>query len=346
MVRYTGQDLGKQPKIAVISNDAIGNFVIVTPLIQMLRQKWPDAHILFCNGSRTKELGSHFSLVDRFYELYGTPPHLIAFDLLSFRRGRDFELVINVEQGPVARVAAAILAGDDGYVVGPCAGRDSRESLPFQADERGALWEDKDWKSEDTPKRYPFLKTGWIGEIFCRSCYLTGDIPPYSVPFAIPDIHVPEVLISTAASLPEKLWPIEKWMRLLEHLKERNVTVGLLGAPPKVQGAHWKGADEEEQLVTSGLVIDLRGKLTMPQVGGALAITRTVVTIDNGILHLACAAEAPTVGLFRHGIHRLWAPPNQHLEVLTSGSENIPVSEISFELVRDITDVCLQNNPK
>jgi ADP-heptose:LPS heptosyltransferase len=150
------------------------------------------------------------------------------------------------------------------------------------------------------------------------------------VPTADPGREIPDLLIATAASLPEKLWPIEKWIEVLKGFKG---SIGLLGAKPSEQGKHWKGADEEAKLLDIG-VQDLRGTFTLPQVVGALANTRAVLTIDNGILHLATAAGTHTVGLFRHGIHRLWAPPFDNLQVLTPG-EGREVWEIEVEAVQE-----------
>jgi ADP-heptose:LPS heptosyltransferase len=35
---------------------------------------------------------------------------------------------------------------------------------------------------------------------------------------------------------------------------------------------------------------------------------KAVLTLDNGIMHLAATTGTPVVALFRHGIHRLWKP--------------------------------------
>lgn len=68
--------------------------------------------------------------------------------------------------------------------------------------------------------------------------------------------------------------------------------------------------------------------MTLPQVVGAIEGARLVVSIDNGIVHLACATDTPVVGLYRHGIHRLWAPPSANVRIVEPGSggrvEQIP----------------------
>jgi ADP-heptose:LPS heptosyltransferase len=56
------------------------------------------------------------------------------------------------------------------------------------------------------------------------------------------------------------------------------------------------------------------------------------VTLDNGILHLASAGEAPVVGLFRHGIHWLWCPHRPGLQAVVAepggAVGDIPVSRV------------------
>jgi heptosyltransferase-1 len=187
--------------------------------------------------------------------------------------------------------------------------------------------------------RYPFLATPFIGEIFVRLAYIdpienaewAGGIPSYLFPSSPPSIDVPDTLIATGASLPEKLWPAEKWESTAKRLRDAGLRVGLLGAPPKRQREFYHSDDGDERLVRGGLCDDLRGRLSLPEVVGALERAKLVVTLDNGILHFAAASNRPTVGLFRRDISRLWAPPNPNLIVLTPRDgpvAMIPESEV------------------
>lgn len=330
MKRYRGEDLPENPRIAVIANDALGNFVAATPLLQMLRYKWDPCHIFYIGGTRTAELQSASDLFEDTFALHGFPWRK-SVEMLTERR--PYDLIVNMEQQLIARACVPVLADEDSFVVGPAMNFDGRGELPYADDEVGRLAADKNWLAEDTPQRHSFLDSGFIGEIFCRLCYLDGPVPTYKVPSADPETDIPDLLIATAASLPEKLWPIEKWLEQVREIKSKGIRIGLLGAKPSEQGKHWKGADEEEKLIEVG-VEDLRGLFTLPQVVGALERARAVLTIDNGILHLATAAGTPTVGLFRHGIHRLWAPPFANLAVLTPG-EGREVAEIEASKVRE-----------
>ncbi len=302
MRRYAGEPIAKGGRIAVVANDALGNFVIATPLLQMLREAHTPAKLDFFGGRRTAELQNASDLIDNAYELHGPSP---TEALSQIQTLEPYDLVVNVESGPLAQVAASLLAGDQGSVVGPCAGPGGRGALEFASDLQGQLAADLDWMRPDLLSVYPFLQTPWIGEIFCRLAYLEGSVPAYRVPSVEPSRPIPDVLIATAASGSDKLW--FGWAEVLELLRTRGTSVGLLGAPPAAQKAFWKGDETEANLVNEGLVEDLRGVFTLPAVVGALGAAKAVLTLDNGIMHLAAATPTPTVALFRSGIRRLWA---------------------------------------
>jgi heptosyltransferase III len=327
VIRYEGRGVRPGGRIALVTNDAIGNFVVVTPLLQMLRSQLAPLAIDYYGGTRTLEFQQASDLFEWSYPLHHSPEE----ESLRVIHGRKpYDLVVNVETSDFAKRMTEALCSEGTYVCGPCSQKGV--DLPHPPDASGRLLDDKEWISESVTQRHPILKSPFIGEIFCRAAYLDGPLPPYRVPSAAPDRELPDMLIAMSASLPEKLWPVGKWKWVLEQLTNRGASVGLLGAKPSSQMEHWKGASDEQTLVDLGLVTDLRGALTLPQVVGALGRVRAVFTLDNGILHLATAAGTPTVGLFRHGIHRLWAPPYLNLTVLTPGGGN-QVSDIEEKTV-------------
>lgn len=315
-----------QPKkIALISNDALGNYAAINPLAQMLKSTWPAAELSYFSGSRVGFISERTPLFDHFYPVLGEGPRFFGHFT------EKFNLVINVENTAMAKSLATFLCADEGFLIGPCVAPDGRGDLPFESGWRGELWEDKEWISPDIHKKYEAIHTGFIGELFARLAYQSGPIPQYQMPKEDPG-EVPDVLMATAASLDSKLWPIENWIRLVKKIADRGLTVGLIGAKPSDQGKFWKGASDEDRLVTESPIEDLRGVFSLTQVVGALDKANFVVTLDNGILHFACSTQTPTIGIFRNGIHRLWAPPVPNLVVVEPGPGR-KVSEISVEEV-------------
>ncbi len=343
MDRYLGQPLPSSPKIALMANDALGNFAICTPLAQALKAQHPGARVDFYGGERTAELeaASVGSLFEWRTSVHGRRfPEAVADAMLRSSEIGGYDLVFNIEAG-IANKALASILGTRSLICGPCLSPDSRGDWEYPSDARGDLWRDKNWSDDDIRQRFPFLHTSFIGEFFVRLAYLepvegagwVGGIPRYLFPSQSPSVEVPSVLISTGATLLEKLWPVSKWRELLTWIAERGTMIGLLGAPPKRQAEFYHSSYDEQALVDEGLVVDLRGKLTLPEVIGATKQAKLVVTIDNGILHFAAAHDTPTVGLFRRDIVRLWAPPNPNLRSLvpTDGA----VSSIAVSTVID-----------
>ena len=249
MRRYAGEELAPGSRIAVVANDAIGNYVVSTPLLQMLRSRWKPSAIHYYSGSRTQELWMEDSNIDWGFPLYGSEPNFSVLNAFAEIGQERYDLVINLEWTTWAKSFTAVISSLNTYVCGPCLGSDGRSDLPFPDDMQGKLWTDQEWISASLPLHYPILESGFIGEIFARLAYLLGAVPEYSVPRQDVNGEIPDVIISAAASLPEKLWPIENWLDLLQRCKSAGRSVGLVGAKPTAQSILWKGASDEEQLV-------------------------------------------------------------------------------------------------
>lgn len=332
MERWSNEPLPPAPRIAVIANDAIGNFVIATSMAVMLRRRFPSARLELWSGSRVRELVGPGCVFDALHEFLREPEETVR---ARAAQSSSLDLVINIEDSEQARVLPRLLCGAATRVCGPAL-TESGESLAWPDDDRGALWADRAWTSLDVQARHPFLQSPYIGEFFCRLAYLEGDVPQAQVRQEQWDGEQPDVLIAMSASLPEKIWSNEGWVSALEGLRDRGLSVGLVGAAPGAQKAHWLGVDAEDDVVKRGLAVDLRGALRLPQVVSAMMRARLVLTLDNGIMHLAATTPVPVVALFRHGIHRLWKPSWGHVDGVVAG-QGKPVATIT---AAEVTAAC------
>lgn len=326
-----------------MANDALGNFAICTPIARAFQSLYPGLTLDFYGGTRTEELEVPLVGPDGLFSwrcsAHGAEPsEVFAKGLARAHELGGYDLVLNIEAGGLNRALAAAI-GSGAHVCGPCLSPDGRKEWNYPDDSRGDLWRDKEWVSPELVARYPFLQTGFIAEVFLRLAYVEplpdgewpGGVPKYLFPREAPAIPVPDVLIATGGTLPSKLWPKENWIELATRLIAAGVSVGLLGAPPRRQAAFYHSASDEDALVEAALVADLRGKLTLPQVVGAVAACRLLVTIDNGILHFGSAFDVPTVGLYRPEVQRLWAPPNPNLTKVCP--EGGTVADLPFDAV-------------
>ena len=317
MERFAGQSLGERPHLAVLFADKLGGFVVATPLLRGLKEKYQGCVLDYFGGDRTAELEAACPYIDSRFSIYGPgdPLRRVA-EYVAEREATHgpYDLAINLDFHPVNATVVAMLRPR--YVVGRCYTPDARQELPFLGDPVDALHHEV-WSSSDLLVRYRgVLSSSYIGEIFCRLARVETDFARTEVPTAPPGLPVSEVLIATGATRKAKLWPEAAWERLIRLLDERGLSVGLLGGTPAAQRQHYRSADADEYLLANTSLIDLRGKLTLPQVAGALEEAVACVTVDNGIMHLAYSVGTPTVALFGASPWRVWAPKLRHLAVV------------------------------
>ena len=317
MERFTDQPLRPRPHIAVLFYDSIGDFVVVTPLLRGLSEKYPGCVVDYFGGERTRELEQASSLVNSRYSLFGAPGALS--ELPSYIAGRvaaagPYDLAINCEAHPAARLASQFLAPR--YVVGPAFADDLRGELPYPSSRVDALHSEA-WNAADLLDRYgDVLQSQYIAEILCRLARVETNFARTEVPIVDPGEPVPDVLIATGGNRSAKLWPLPYWRQVVDWCTRRGLSVGLLGSVPAQQARFYHSVDAESALLEQTALVDLRGRFSLPAVAGALRQARVCVSIDNGIMHMAAAAGAPTVAIFGGSPWRLWAPRAPQVQVL------------------------------
>jgi ADP-heptose:LPS heptosyltransferase len=320
--RFEDQPLREHPHLAVLFADKLGGFVCATPLLRGLKEKYPSATLDYFGGERTAELEAACAYVDARYSLYGRPGALRELpDFLAEREAAagPYDLAINLDFNPLNAVAASMLAPR--YVVGRCYEAEGRRELPLGTSKIDRIVDPQtNWTGESFLATYgDVVQSNFIGEIFCRLARVETDFHRVEVGTAPPPVAVPDVLIGTGATRATKLWPKAHWRDLIDRCTAAGLSVGLLGAPPKLQAAAYGSASDEDELIRATALIDLRGTLTLPEVAGALAMARGCVSVDAGIFHLANAVGTPTVVLFGSSPWELWSPslPTFHVVLPT-----------------------------
>jgi heptosyltransferase III len=299
---YDGQDLGSRPHVAVIFSDQIGDFVVSTPLLRGLRERYPGIVLDYLGGEKTRPLEEASPLIDARFSLIGPPDSLAELPNFVAERvaiAGPYDLAICLEAHP--RAAAAWRALEPRFVV----------AADLHANGHvDRLWADV-WNRPGLRQDYPELGSQYIGEIFCRLARVETEYTRPSVPTAPTPIEVPDVLVATGTrgSRSARLWPASYWGQLIASLHAAGWQTGLLGAPP--------GAVEpiDEAVLAAGTT-DLRGRFTLPEVAGAMQGARLVVSVDNGLMHLGVAAGARTVALFGASPRLIWTPPVDYLTIL------------------------------
>jgi len=79
--------------------------------------------------------------------------------------------------------------------------------------------------------------------------------------------------------------------------------------------------DSLRHLVLKGRLIDLVGRTDLLTAHACLKRARLFIGNDSGLMHLAAAAGAPTLGLFGPSDERLYAPWGEHARVVRGPRE-------------------------
>lgn len=153
---------------------------------------------------------------------------------------------------------------------------------------------------EDDPPA-PFLYTS--DEIEARAAELLGEGGAI-------------LAMGPAANWLGKTWPIERFARVaIELLDGGGPMAGgrlmVLGGPDDT-----RYVEPLIRALPRARVIDLTGQVDLLTAYAALKRARLFVGNDSGLMHLAAAAGAPTIGLFGPSDDRLYAPWGPHTRVV------------------------------
>jgi len=118
----------------------------------------------------------------------------------------------------------------------------------------------------------------------------------------------PILAIGPTANWQGKVWPAERFVEVIERLTAEDGTMP--GAPVAVFG----GPDERLQAnpvlraIPKERRIDLVGKIDLPTAAAILSRAGIYIGNDSGLMHMAAAVGAPTLGLFGPSKDELYRP--------------------------------------
>ena len=131
----------------------------------------------------------------------------------------------------------------------------------------------------------------------------------------------PVIGLGPTANWPPKIWPSERFAALFRAL--------LAGPLPGAVPAVFAGPGAEEAATAAKLLaalpdaIDLVGRLSLPEAAACLARCALFVGNDSGLMHLAAAAGAPTLGLFGPTPAQEYAPSGPRAAAVLSASDRM-----------------------
>ncbi len=276
-----------EPKaILLIRLSAIGDIILTTPLIRVLRKRFPSARIDFITKAKYADLLRFHPALSQIYEF---PDHGGFAELKTARRwiaAQGYDVILDLHRnlrsyvltwrqlrGPIPRMSKyafrrflLVKFGINRY----------REVVPVYRrylNVAGHLGVGDDGRGSEI-----FIPRDVLQRINAR---LRESALPEGRFFAL----------APGAGFATKRWPIEYFIDLGRNLSKNNRVFCILGAQQDR-----RLADQIRQVLPEAL--DFTGRLTLLESAAVLSQARALITNDTGLMHMAEAVKTPVVALF------------------------------------------------
>jgi ADP-heptose:LPS heptosyltransferase len=295
----SGQPTLHPRRILGIKSYGLGNIVMLLPVLQSLRQAFPDAEVDFLTFEENRTLLERSGLVSHAIGIDMTNRWTVLASLVAaFRtiRARRYDVVLDFEQFIKLSAIVAYLSG-------------APHRVGFNTDGQRRAWL--------YTTRVVYTDSDHMSRIFMRILRGIGvSAAPSTVHIATTpgeESRVEELLRAAGVmpgqypliavhvgsgpnfyQIPLKRWPVENFARLCDALAERHdATIVLTGKGP-----------EERALIDQALglmrrpAIDLCDQLSVLELVALLERCHFAVANDTSVMHLAAAIGTPVVAFF------------------------------------------------
>lgn len=321
--RYGGEELGPAPRIAVLGSTKLGNFIVTTPLLRGLKERWPEARIDFFGSPVNRAFEVACPWIDWRTDVFPMREGRLAEVAAAIdarTEDRPYDLAINCDGFNPYTTTLVTLTGAR-YLAGNALGPNLSDRLETGDHPWQRILDEPDWTTPEFLERYEgHLTSNYIGELFCRMAFVETDFFDIRLESAEPPFDVPDVLIHANATRSAKFWPADRWEAFLDGCRDRELGVGIVGVLPKPGRETDPGYVLEARLAEHEVVEDLRGRTSPIQLAGAMKAARVCVSVDSGPLHVAAAVGCPTVAIFGNDDDAvgasplaLWMPRGDHV---------------------------------
>jgi 3-deoxy-D-manno-octulosonic-acid transferase/heptosyltransferase-1 len=292
----------KDPKsILIIKLSAIGDVIHTLPLLEVLRENFPDARIDWVVEEASSQIIDGHQAIDHVIVshrnswqeqlLRGRESFAVLKEIREFLRelrSEAYDLVIDLQGLFKSAILVGLSRGKK--KIGPIWGREGSRlfltEIPFHVE-------------ADTHAVEKYLKVAEY--LKCGMTSWKGDIPireadKNTIDRVLHDNRVEEkslVAINPMAKWTTKLWESEKFAALANRLqKELSCKVVFTGSRQDLQGLDKITQRMEEK------PLNLTGETHLKELAYLYSRCQLLVTTDTGPMHLAAAMGCPVVALF------------------------------------------------
>ena len=282
----------------------IGDVLTATPALRALRETYPDARVDLLTTPAAAGMVPDL-LIDHVWSaprtLVSRPADLPSFlRLLGALHRNDYDAIVFLHHltlsSGVAKYRLLAAATGAPVVVGLDNGKGAWLTHPAVDDGFGAVHE-----VEYGLRVVAALGAGTLDLSLVARCDDTDRQHMASLLDTLPRGHRVAIHPGSGGYSMARRWEPAKWAAVADALIERH------GAQVILVGTPADGAASVEA-VMDGLVTNLAGRTSLPQLAALLGQCDLFLGADSGVMHLAAAMGVPVVALFGPSNHLAWGP--------------------------------------
>jgi len=298
------REVDGRKKLLIVRIDAIGDFIIFSPMLKYYRMLYPDYHITLLVNKLVVDLAKRFNEVDE----------LISFDRIKFKRNFIYRksLLKEIKKRAFDVVIYPTYSREpNGDYIVRFSG--AKEKIGFDGDTCNIKLKDKLKNDKYYTKLIP-ATPGIVVETDRNKEFVEGlGIKVNSpIPYFTPSNEDKEeahkfifsnglknnqfVVITPGAQSTRKRWPLEKYAEVVKWLKkEKNIDVVICGSQDEYS------IGKRIKKIANVPIINIAGKTTLPVLAAILNESLLYIGNDTGTVHLAAAVGTPTICIIGGG---------------------------------------------
>lgn len=265
-------------KVLIIQTAFIGDVILATSLIELVRENLPQVEISFLLRAGNEVLLKDNPHIKNVFIWNKKQKYRSLFSLLKIMREMEFDYIFNLQRFFHSGLFTALLGGrfKSGF---------SQNPLSFLFDQK-------------IKHELPLIRAGRVHHEVERNAELLphewrrGLTKPklyFNAPASKP-LH-PYIILAPMSVWATKQWPLERWISLADKLVERDYQVYLVGGPGDYSACEKIKNGREN-------IINFAGKMSLHESADLMRGAVRVIANDSGTLHLASAVNAPSTGIF------------------------------------------------
>jgi heptosyltransferase-3 len=299
----------KPKKVLFIATRQIGDVLVTTPLIQQARELWPEAefHFLGYRGKLDMLKGNpNIAELIETSDRPGFGEYLSLFNRL-FQR---YDLAIVTQPSDRAYFYGLVAAFRRvGVLGGHPQGLTEQDKAKKSKSDKQNAWKkaiclhtvDVDYFGQHViTEKLRLLEVFYknVQDLFSKPISVVPPAGEALTPVIASQLRSPYVVVHPGPLTAYKRWPLAYWQTLVTWLTQQGWQVVLSASPAKQDLQLNQDIVSLLDEATRENVVDVAGKLSIPQARSLIQGAHLYIGVDTSITHLAAACNIPTVALF------------------------------------------------